>query len=138
MHQLQRAMKEAEGRKTTLLCEILRSDKPVPLTRDFRDKLAGLIDQYVEYRPPPIRGRGRPRGPDPSPRARAMRLVVHCVKQEEAQWRKANARRRVPEGVREKIINEWGEQLADDGFFEDIEPQITVEEIWEILQPGKR
>jgi hypothetical protein len=103
------AIKAAVGGNVEPLCKILWSD--IPLSWDERATLATLLRRQLE-----AKKRGRPRGSaDLSKRAQTKRYLLYLVRQSEDRWRRSHPGKQLPRGMRDRLISEHGERLADDG-----------------------
>jgi hypothetical protein len=101
------AIKAASRGKVEAMCEFLCSD--VPLSWDDRLTLAKLLRRRLS-----AKKRGRPRGAtDLSKQAQTKRYLVHLVRQSEDRWRRDHPGKQLPRGMRDKLIREHRERLAD-------------------------
>jgi hypothetical protein len=90
------------------LCEILCSD--IPLSWDDRLTLAKLLRRRLA-----AKKRGRPRGsPDLSKQAQTKQYLVYRVWESEDHWRRAHPGKQLPRGMRDELISEHCQRLADD------------------------
>jgi hypothetical protein len=103
------AIKAAVRGNIEPLCELLCSD--IPLSSDDRLTLAKLLRRRLS-----AKKRGRPRGSaDLSKQAQTKQFLVYLVRQSEDRWRRAHPGKQLPRGMRDELISECGEMLADDG-----------------------
>jgi hypothetical protein len=102
------AIKAAVRGNVEPLCKILWSD--IPLSWDNRATLAELLRRRLA-----AKKRGRPHGSaDLSMRAQNKQYLVYLVRESENRWRRAHPGKQLPRGMRDKLIREHGERLADD------------------------
>jgi hypothetical protein len=91
------------------LCELLYSD--IPLSWNDRATLATLLRRRLA-----LKKRGRQRGSaDLSKRAQTERYLIYLVQKSEDHWRRAHPGKQLPRGMRDELISEHGERLAEDG-----------------------
>jgi hypothetical protein len=102
------AIKAAVRENVEPLCELLCSD--IPLSSDDRRTLATLLRRRLAAKKP-----GRPHGSaDLSKRAQTKQHLVYLVRQSEDRWRRGHPGKQLPRGMRDKLISEYRERLADD------------------------
>jgi hypothetical protein len=103
------AIKAAVKGDVEPLCELLCSD--IPISSDDRLTLAKLLRRRQA-----AKKKGRPRGPaDRSKRAQTKRYLIYRVRRSEDRWRRAHPGKQLPRGMRDELISEHGERLAEDG-----------------------
>jgi hypothetical protein len=123
------AISAASRGKVEPLCKTLCSDPP--LSSDDHRALAKLLRRRLG-----AKKKGRPRGPaDLSKRAQTKEYLVFLVRRSEERWRRAHPGRQLPRGMRNKLIGEHGERLAEDG--EDL-TGISESEIRAELERGRK
>jgi hypothetical protein len=103
------AISAASRKNVEPLCKLLCSDHPI--SSDDRLALAKLLHRRLG-----AKKKGRPRGSaDLSKRAQTKEFLVFLVQRSEDLWRRAHPGRHLPHGMRNKLIGEHGERLAEDG-----------------------
>jgi hypothetical protein len=103
------AIKAAVKRNVEPLCELLCSD--IPLSSDDRLTLAKLLRRLQADKK-----RGRPRGSAHlSKQAQTKQYLIYLVRRSEDRWRRAHPGEHLPRGMRNDLISEHGQRLAEDG-----------------------
>ena len=104
------AVRQAWKRNIGPLCDYLRSD--LPLAEDQREVLATLLERWVR----------RQKRPDPTREAEG--LIVYLARKKldglRAQYRAQTGKSQLPKGTINKIIEEIGAQLAEDGALQGL------------------